>query len=340
MNNARFEYISLISVISAISVVFLHANRCFWTFSYENYWFSANIIESIFYFAVPLFFMISGALLIDFLDRYDIKTFFNKRITKTVIPYIIWSLIYLVTQLPHLKNITLTYIINGLINGDILSIYWFFIPLFGTYLIMPLLSAVDAEKKKTIFIYLSSILFILTIVIPFTISALNLNIIYPFSFAKSSGYLFYTLTGYLLHKYELKKKYRIILYLLSIFGLLSHCIGTYILSMQAGEIILTFKGYVNLPCALYALGIFVFFKYELVKIMKLHKIKKIINILDYYTFAIYLIHYFVLIGLIKLFSLDETSLIFRLIMPFIIIVISLILTYFVRKVPLLKKILP
>ncbi len=29
----RIEYISLASVLSAIAVVYLHANGCFWTFS-------------------------------------------------------------------------------------------------------------------------------------------------------------------------------------------------------------------------------------------------------------------------------------------------------------------
>lgn len=49
MNNNRIEYISLASVVSALAVIFLHTNDCFWTFSTAGYWFSANIIESVFY---------------------------------------------------------------------------------------------------------------------------------------------------------------------------------------------------------------------------------------------------------------------------------------------------
>ena len=59
MNKNRIEYISLASVLSAIAVVYLHANGCFWDFSTSRYWITANMIESIFYFAVPIFFMIS-----------------------------------------------------------------------------------------------------------------------------------------------------------------------------------------------------------------------------------------------------------------------------------------
>lgn len=64
MNNRDTQYLTLLNVLSAFSVVFLHTNGCFLHFSTERYWFTANIIESIFYFAVPVFFMISGATLI------------------------------------------------------------------------------------------------------------------------------------------------------------------------------------------------------------------------------------------------------------------------------------
>ena len=44
----RIEYISLASVLSAIAVIYIHANGCIWSFSYARYWFTANIIEGIF----------------------------------------------------------------------------------------------------------------------------------------------------------------------------------------------------------------------------------------------------------------------------------------------------
>ena len=82
------KYITVLNVFAALAVVFLHANKCFWRFSTERYWVTANVIESFFYFAVPVFFMISGATLIDYRERYDTKTFFKKRLFKTLIPYI------------------------------------------------------------------------------------------------------------------------------------------------------------------------------------------------------------------------------------------------------------
>lgn len=42
--------------------------------------------------------MISGAMLIDFNKKYDLKEYFSKRFFKTVFPYLIWSFIGLTIQ--------------------------------------------------------------------------------------------------------------------------------------------------------------------------------------------------------------------------------------------------
>ena len=182
--------------------------------------------------------------------------------------------------------------------------------------------------------------FILNILIPFIISVFNLKISWGISIAVSSGYLFFTLTGYLLHKYELKREYKLVLYLLAVIGLGMHIIGTYNLSIAAGKIISTYKGYCNLPCALYSLGIFVFIKYDLVKLMKFDFINKIGNFLNYYTFGIYLIHWYILEILVKTFNLPKFSIVFRLGAPFVILIISVGIIWIVRKIPIVERIVP
>ncbi len=96
------EYITFLSVISAIAVVFLHTNGCFWAFSKERYWLTANIIESIFYFAVPVFFMITGANLINYQEKYSTKEYFIKRLKKVIIPFVF--LVFIWNNLSLLKE--------------------------------------------------------------------------------------------------------------------------------------------------------------------------------------------------------------------------------------------
>ncbi len=68
--------IFFIRVMATVFVLFLHTNGCFWSFSAtEQYWRSANIIECVFYPAVPLFYMVTGITLMDFFDRYSLGEF-------------------------------------------------------------------------------------------------------------------------------------------------------------------------------------------------------------------------------------------------------------------------
>ena len=83
VSKGKIEYLDVLNVIAMFAVVMLHANGCFWTYSTDRYWFEANIIESVMYFGVPVFFMISGATLLDYRERYSTKDFFIKRIKKT-----------------------------------------------------------------------------------------------------------------------------------------------------------------------------------------------------------------------------------------------------------------
>lgn len=85
-------YIQILGVIACLAVVAMHVNGCFWQFSYDRYWITANIIECICYFAVPIFFMISGATLLNYRKRYTTAVFFKKRFGKTLVPFLIWSI--------------------------------------------------------------------------------------------------------------------------------------------------------------------------------------------------------------------------------------------------------
>ncbi|MDY5912288.1 MAG: acyltransferase [Inconstantimicrobium porci] len=346
VQNQNINYISLASLISAIAVVFLHSNGVFWNFNATaGYWKSANIIESVFYFAVPVFFMISGVTLLDFNKRYNLKVYFSKRIHKTVIPYVFWSFIGLAFQIIYLKNIKITevsvaYLANGLLSGKLVDIYWFFIPLFCLYLSIPLFAAVPKEKRKGIFTYLTAGTFILNCFIPFLLNLFKIHINYSLSIGVGSGYLIYIMLGYLLSKYDISKSVRYLLYLLAVLGLVMHMAGTYILSVNSGKIIDTFKGYVNVPCVLYSVGIFVLFRYSGEKIMKINIVGKVVNFLSKYTFSMYLIHWYILQIMIKELAINTKSIYYRAFSPFAVLIITVLFTSLIRKVPILRKILP
>ncbi len=342
----KIAYLDFANVCSALAVVFLHVNDCFWRFSAtESYWFSANIIETIFYFAVPVFFMISGVTLLDFFDRYDLKTYFIKRIRKTVIPYLFWSLFGLAFQVLYRKTIssetvTLRYVIKGMIAGNLVGIYWFFPALFSVYLSIPVFAAVPKEKRISLFRYIAITGFVLSSIFPFLKTLFHLNLSIPVSISVGSGYLIYICAGYLIHHSTADRSKILLISLAAVTGFLVHAIGTYKLSMEAGEIVRIFKGYTNVPSILYSVGVFILFKYAGTKAMENRIVRNMVRFFSSYTFGIYLIHIFVLWTIVKEFAIQETSLVWRLSAPISIFLVSVIIIYLLRKIPFLHRFVP
>lgn len=150
------NYLDVLTVISVIAVVLLHTNGVFWSRPTGRLWITSNIIETVFYYAVPVFFMITGATLLNYSDRYTLKEYFKKRLNRTVIPFIVWSCIsyFVVVYIFHASyegNV-----IFNILNYKYMAIYWFFIPLFAIYLTIPILA-----KLNNIYIYIAVYIYFL-----------------------------------------------------------------------------------------------------------------------------------------------------------------------------------
>lgn len=60
-----------------------------------EYWWISNVYDSISRWGVPVFVMVSGALLLDTSKQEGILTFYKKRLSKIFIPIIFWTAFYL-----------------------------------------------------------------------------------------------------------------------------------------------------------------------------------------------------------------------------------------------------
>ncbi len=330
----HYKFIDLATVVSALAVVFLHTNAIFWGLKPgAKHWLSANLIETIFIFAVPVFFMISGATLMDYIKKYNTKVYFKKRLKRAFVPYIIWSFIGLALQVllfktvaPDLVNVK--YILNGLFSGSLVWIYWFFIPLFICYLAIPLLTLVPDKNKLATYSYLAAVIFMFNITLPFINKLLNLEISNISVMGANVGLqsIFYLLMGYIILKREIKLKWRLALYGLGLTGVILSFVLTHLVSCEAGKIISDYKGAFNVLMVPYCLAVFTYFRYEGEKLMERQKLANIITYVKPYTFVIYLTHYFVLQILWGYLKIDKDSLLNRLILPFIVIVIVIIMT--------------
>ncbi len=341
----RKEYISLLNVLSAFAVVLLHTNNCFWTFSPERYWFTANIIESVMYFAVPVFFMITGATLISYSERCSTKEYFRRRFWKAVFPFIIWSILSILIRALRsgtpLSEISPISVINEILNAPG-SIYWFFIPLFCVYLVIPLFAAIPKEKRITIFSYLAIICFVINNLLPFALELIptEIMLVDSWNIGAGSEYLLYVLIGYLLHNCQIRKPVRYLIYTLSLAGLLLHMCGTYLTSMEAGYLNQQYKGYCNVPAILYSTGIFLLFRQIGPTLMKWKPLGWLIRFLHPYTFGIYLLHWHLLMYIVNALQFNIYSLVYRLGFPFVLIGLCVLILFILRKIPGVRRIVP
>lgn len=341
----RSFFLTFMTVISCVAVVILHANGVFWSFSYERVWLTANVLESVFYFAVPVFFMISGSTLLDYRDHYDTKTYAWKRIKKTVIPFLVWSVIALAFQLLRgdytFEKLTVYTVVDTIINSRHWGVYWFFMPLFGAYLMIPVISLIPKERRKSIFPYIIGVGYLINELIP-SINRLFGNVI-PVSgeltFPVSSGYLLYIFVGYYLYHYQVAPWLRKVIYVLGAVGLVVHIGGTWYYSYQAGEIVTLVKGYMNVPCALYSTAIFLFFRN--VDFTKWNsRVKSVLNYLSTETFSVYLLHMFAIIGLSAVFQVNWTSFINRTVGAVAVFLLITVVCKQLKKISLFRLVLP
>lgn len=343
MEEKQISYISLLQVVSCCAVVFLHSNGCFWQFSTGRYWFTANIIESVFYFAVPVFFMITGITLINYPERYTLAEYLKRRAKKTLLPFIAWSLIgllYLAAwEKVSLSELTILDVIRKMMDTSIISIYWFFPPLFCIYLSIPLFAAVPKTIRIKVFSYLFVAGLTFNCLVPFVNEIIHLDLPLMISVIPANNYLLYVIGGILFHERPTGKKARIAIYLLGALGLIAHITGTYILSLDAGMIVKTYKGYLNLPCVLYSFAVLTFFMNNEHFIMKGFS-GTLINTIKGYTLPIYLMHWY-LLDLMKIVShIPSTSILYRLGAPFLVVPTCILLTWILRKIPIVKHIVP
>ncbi|WP_443624333.1 acyltransferase [Catenibacterium sp.] len=346
MKTKRIEYIDLANVISTFAVVILHTNGCFWDFSRERYWLTADVIESLFIFAVPVFFMISGISLMDYQKKYDTKIYLKKRFSKTVIPFLFWTFMGLLFDIFFLhtvkaSDLTLKVLVDGFINNHFVQIYWFFMPLFGIYLSIPLFASIEEEKRVELFKYLFLIGFIFNGTIPFLLSAFHIDMAWPLGINVVSGYAIFVVMGYLIHKIDFTLNQRCIIYILGLAGLLMHFGGTYYESYALGDVSQIYKNLTYAPIVMYSGAFLLFIKQISEKVMKTN-ISKYVHFIKKYTFPIYLMHYYIIEILNRYLHLTNytKSIFYRLGMPFIVIPITIIIVALIRKLRLGKKVLP
>lgn len=339
----RTLYFDLLNIAACLSVVALHCNQMVHTWSPGKNWVFALIIEVVFYWAVPIFFMLTGATLMRYRERYDTKTFLKKRFQRTVIPFIAWSLIlyFGIKVCIEGNGFGPRTVINAIINNQVEGVYWFFFPLFSIYLSMPAISLLADHKR--VLLYLVCGTFIFSSLLPFILTPRFTGINWPgsISIPAAGGMLIFVLLGFLLSEegHKLTKRQRVFIYVLGIASMIFRFCFTLVNSNAETGLDRTFFNYLSFPSVL--LGIAVFVLFQNIDTSSLEKHSKLISILSSCSFGVYLIHKpFLDRVVLGLFNIPMTSIALRTVGVIIIYGICIGAVFIMKKIPGLKSIVP
>ena len=329
MKKTREYAFDILRVISMIMVIIIHiANvycRSFGMISTKSYLISL-IFNTICRVSVPIFFMISGSLL---LDRCFNKEKYLKRVLKYVILIVVWDIIYLVWEYFYLG---ITYDkLYMLVIDPYRAHLWFLYTILVLYAIQPLLKLIMDKSNNVVKIILLTVWIILSLA-----SMINP---YVAKFFTIFSYIGYFIIGKYLYdfikKYDLRK-YNISLVLIMIICFSISIWMNYSLSVKLNQFYNLFFAYRTpfIMISSFALYVLIISNY------RKDSLNKFVTGLSDLSLGVYLIHGIFLDVTVKVFIYSSiNSLIGIPIFTVIIFVLSIISTFIIKKIKYLNYII-
>ncbi|MBU2709102.1 acyltransferase family protein [Zooshikella marina] len=139
-------YIDVLRCLAALAVIAIHVLgplRELYNVIPLHQWLAAVEINALMRWAVPIFIMISGALLLQEQHPFNLQHYLTRRVVKVVIPFLAWSVIYALIAGYSGQNGSLDQVITIIENANNEPTWyhlWFFYDFIPLYFIIPLLA--------------------------------------------------------------------------------------------------------------------------------------------------------------------------------------------------------
>ncbi len=225
--------VDLIRTIAIVGVILLHAANDLTIQQMGQLeivrWLSVDIYQSFGRIGVPLFVMLTGALLLQPSKNESISVFFKKRWARIGLPFIFWGVAYLAYDFLVLHQaITTNAIVQGILTGPYYH-FWYLYMLMGLYLLTPILRILVAHADNKIMKYFTILWFLGASIIPFagllTTYHLDSNVL------TITGMVGYFILGAVLLNVKMRRS--IVMMIMSV-GIVLTVIGTYVLAATVG----------------------------------------------------------------------------------------------------------
>ena len=341
----RVLYLDFLRCLAIFLVIILHSNAPVLVnpdFYQLPSWYLCMLLDPLNRTGVPLFFMISGYLLLSRTSTKDLCKFYKHNIPKLLVPLFAWNIIYFWarTQIFHVE-INFKSFVEVLLSQGISYHMWFIYTMLAIYIFCPFLKRlVDGCTQTQLFSLICIILFP-TAILPLVASHLPIEIglFNLFSLGELQARVGYFLLGYLLGNWDMKKGGRYSVYIL---GLASYvaCLYGNLSTSSSEEIPLPFESGTAIFQYFIAASIYLFVK-ALFSEYSTHTSaeRSVLSWLSKRAYGVYWVHVLVL---------DVVTLIIGSSMPIPLFIgyrigfttaISLIFTIIISFVPIVRKIL-
>lgn len=348
--NKRIVSYDIIRIIAVLAVVMIHSSANFvakYPTASANF-ILGNILDSISRIGVPLFIMLSGALMLNEAKDIPPKRIFKYVLNIMVLIYF-WSFCYaVVSQILYPLFTKEPVSVMKFWNCFIFVEYdylWYLFMLIGLYLITPILRCfVKKSNAKTVLYFI-----ILAAVFSFSVPLCNfifngitgtVDILQTYADKFNLGFVgqftAYYLLGWYITNIEIKRKHRQLLYGVGFIGLLVTVLGTHLFISDTNKIYRLFYSNTSINILCYSTAVFIFLFYLFQKRKYNNRLEKCITTISKLTFGVYVMHPMVMI--VKNMFIDSENAFIQIPLNWIISAsISFLIAYIASKIPLLKK---
>jgi len=281
-------------VIATIAVIGIHVSSAYvpssGSITAYDFW-VGNIFDSLSRFAVPMFVMLSGALLLS--KDYGISTFLKKRLVRLLIPFLFWSSAYIINSLINdyeggLRPGFWDFARNVFVQfRDGSSIHlWYIYMIIGLYLFIPIIGKWVRNATEKEMLYFLGIWLAVMIIDQPIIDKIKPEI----DMRYFGGYLGYLVLGHYLKIKTFKNQNWLAVGSLT-FGLATTILGTFFVHYYTGQYVSTFYEPLSPNILLVAVGLFMLFKNKDISFRPFVTLRDFIS---RYSYGIFLVHVLVL----------------------------------------------
>lgn len=343
-SNKHIAYLSYIRAFACIAIIVLH------TYTMEAMYYRSEIsvasyavtscVAYMMMWAVPCFVMVTGALLLDTDKEISLKRLYGRYILRIFVVLIVFTVLFTISDIIYDKEkLSVIGVIKRigykLYSGTSWAHMWYLYLIIGLYILLPAFRALVKGFGLKELWYLLAVYFVFNSFIP---------MINQFSEAKIGFYIttnsifpFYLIMGYMLSNnlIKLNMKLSVLLFLLGEAAII--IISILGIKNNSSDAVTLLGNYSFVPVVITSIGVFGIFRN-----LRLNNPNKFILLVDKLSFGIYLVHLGFLRYGIKselINPYEKGGNIFIFVIALIVFGLSFLLTFLLRLIPGVKKLL-